>query len=49
MVTVSQAFAAHFLKVYVEGKKGAKYTGDRMKILMLTLPFVFRDLITPEV
>jgi hypothetical protein len=27
----------------------AKMTGDRMKILMLTLPFMVRDLITPEV
>jgi flagellar biosynthesis protein FliP len=24
-------------------------TGDRMKMLMLTLPFMVRDLITPEV
>ena len=31
------------------GKENAKLTGDRMKLLMLTLPFMVRDLIAPEV
>jgi hypothetical protein len=31
------------------GKENAKMTGDRMKMLMLTLPFMVRDLIAPEV
>ncbi len=32
-----------------DGKENAKMTGDRMKRLMLTLPFMVRDLIAPEV
>ena len=35
--------------MYINGKENAKLTGDRMKILMLTLPFMVRDLIAPEV
>ena len=31
------------------GKKDAKLTGDHMKLLMLTLPFIVRDLIAREV
>ena len=34
---------------YIDGKENAKMTGDRMKMLMLTLPFMVRDLIAPEV
>ena len=49
MVTLSPAYAAHFHDIYIDGKENAKMTGDRMKILMLTLPFMVRDLIAPEV
>ena len=35
---------------YINGKDNAKQlTGDRMKILMLSLPFMVRDLIASEV
>ena len=33
----------------MNGKDNAKLTGDRMKILMLSLPFMIRDLVAPEV
>jgi hypothetical protein len=49
MVTMSTDYAAHFHEIYIDGKEHAKMTGDRMKMLMLTLPFMVRDLIAPEV
>ena len=49
MITLSTAYAAHFHDIYIDGKENAKMTGDRMKMLMLTLPFMVRDLIAPEV
>ena len=49
MITLSPEYAAHFHDIYIDGKEHAKMTGDRMKMLMLTLPFVVRDLIAPEV
>ena len=48
-ITMSTAYASHFHDVYIDGKENAKMTGDRMKMLMLTLPFLVRDLIAPEV
>ena len=44
MMTISPEYAAHFLEVYV-----TKFTGDRVRFLMLTLPFVVCNLIAPEV
>ena len=29
-----------FHDLYIDGKENAKMTGDRMKMLMLTLPFM---------
>ena len=49
MITISPEYAGHFYDMYINGKENAKLTGDRMKILMLTLPFMVRDLIAPEV
>jgi hypothetical protein len=49
MITLSTAYASHFHDIYIDGKENAKMTGDRMKMLMLTLPFLVRDLIAPEV
>ncbi len=48
-ITLSPEYAAHFHYIYIDGKEHAKMTGDRMKMLMLTLPFVVHDLITPQV
>ena len=49
MVTITPEYAGHFYDLYIHGKENAKLTGDRMKLLMLTLPFMARDLIAPEV
>jgi hypothetical protein len=49
MITISPEYAAHFLEVYVKKTENAKFTGDRVRFLMLTLAFVVRDLIAPEV
>ncbi len=49
MITLSPEYAAHFQDIYIDGKRGAKMTGDSMTMLMLTLPFMVRDLIEPEV
>ncbi len=49
MITMSTEYAAHFHEIYMDGKEHAKMTGDRMKMLILTLPLMVRDLIAPEV
>ena len=49
MITLSPEYAAHFHDIYIDGKECAKMTGDHMKMLMLTLPFVVRDLLAPKV
>ncbi len=46
---ISTDYAAHFYDMYVEGHTGKHLTGDRIQILLLNLPFLFRDLIAPEV
>ncbi len=47
MITLSPEYAAHFHYIYIESKEGAKMTGDSMKMLMLTRPFMVCDLIAP--
>ena len=47
MITLSNEYSIHFHDLYIDGKENAKMTGDRMKMLLLTLPFMVRDLITP--
>ena len=39
MITISPEY-----DLYINGKENAKLTGDHMKLLMLTLPFMPRDL-----
>ncbi len=48
-IALSTACASHFHDIYIDGKENAKMIGDRMKMLMLTLPFMVCDLIAPEV
>ena len=48
-ITITPEYAAHFLEVYVKKTDGAKFTGDRIRFLMLALPLAVRDLIAPEV
>jgi len=48
MIQVSPDYASHFLAMYME--PDVKHlTGDRVRVLMLNLPFLLRDLIKPEV
>jgi len=49
MVEVTSAYATHFIDMYVDKHTGKHMTGDRIRILLLTLPFLLRDLIAPEV
>jgi hypothetical protein len=49
IITLSTDYAAHFHDIYIDGKENAKMTGDHMKMLMPTIPFMVRDLIAPEV
>jgi len=49
LIEVTTDYATHFYDMYVEGHTGKHLTGDRIRILLLNLPFLFRDLIAPEV
>jgi hypothetical protein len=49
LIEVTSGYAAHFYDMYVQGHTGKHLTGDRIRILLLNLSFVFRDLIAPEV
>lgn len=49
MVEVTADYAAHFYSMYIDKHAGRHLTGDRIRILTLTLPFLLRDLIAPEV
>jgi hypothetical protein len=49
MVQVTEDYASHFYDMYINKHEGKHLTGDRVRILLLTLPFVLRDLIEPEV
>ena len=49
MITISPEYAGHFYDLYIHGRENAKLTDDCMKLLMLTLPFMVRDLIASEV
>ena len=48
MIQVYPEYGSRFLAMYIE--PDVKHlTGDRVKVLMLSLPFLLRDLIKPEV
>ena len=49
MVEVTPAYETHFIDMYVDKHIGRHLTGDRVRILLLTLPFLPQDLIAPEV
>jgi hypothetical protein len=48
-IEVSTEYASHFYDMYIRQHDGKHMTGDRMKILMLNLPLLMRDLLRPEV
>ena len=49
MVQITEDYAAHFYDMYINKHEGKHLTGDQIQILLLTLPFVLRVLIAPEV
>ena len=48
-IEVTNDYAAHFYDMYIRQHDGKHMTGDRMKILLLNMPFLLRELIAPEV
>jgi hypothetical protein len=40
MITLLTEYAAHLHNICIDGNEHAMMTGDSMKMLMLTLPFV---------
>ena len=48
-IEITNDYAAHFYDMYINNHDGKHMTGDRMKILLLNLPFLLRDLVAPEV
>jgi hypothetical protein len=45
MITIKPEYAGHFYDLYIHSQENTKLTGDSMKLLMLTLPFMASDLI----
>jgi hypothetical protein len=45
-LTITAYFSRHFLKVFEKGR--SSFTGERMMYIMLTLPYVIRDIAGPE-
>ncbi len=48
-IEVTTEYTSHFYDMYIRQHDGKHKTGDRMKIPMLNLPFLMRDLLRPEV
>jgi hypothetical protein len=48
-VTLTQEYSKTFFEKHVKQSVGTQMTGDRVKALMVTVPFVFRDLASAEV
>jgi hypothetical protein len=48
-VEITNDYAAHFYDMFINKHDGKHMTGDSMKILLLNLPFLLRDLLAPEV
>ncbi len=44
-IEVTDDYAAHFYDMYIRQHDGKHMTGDRMKILLLNMPFLLRDLV----
>jgi hypothetical protein len=47
-VEITNDYAAHFYDMYINKHDGKHMSGDHMKILLLNLPFLLRDLLEPE-
>ena len=49
VVHVTEDYSAHFYDMYINKHEGKHLTGNRVRILLLLLSFLLRDLIAPEV
>jgi hypothetical protein len=49
MIEVTVDYADHVCDMYIGVHTGKHISGDRVRILLLTLSFFVRDLIAPEV
>ena len=49
LVTITNKFAGSFYQLYINKNQKVRLTGDRIRMLQLTLPFLMRDLLKPEV
>lgn len=49
LITVTSKFAAAVYDLYIKNNGKVRLTGDRMKMLQLTLPFMLRDFLKPEI
>ena len=49
MIEVTNEYAGHFYDMYINQHEGKHLTGDRVRMLLVSMPFLLRDLITPEV
>ncbi len=47
-VEITNDYAAHFYDMYIKKHYGKHMTGDRMKILLLNLPFLLRNFLDPD-
>jgi hypothetical protein len=48
-IEITNDYAAHFYDMYINKHDGKHMTGYRMKIHLLNLPVLLRDLVSPEV
>jgi hypothetical protein len=48
MIQIFEDYAAHFHDMDINKHYGKRLTGDQIRILLISLPFVLRDLIAPE-
>ena len=48
MIEVTSDYAAHVFDMYVKNHEGKHMNGNRIKILLLILPFMLRDLVLPQ-
>ena len=48
MIEVTSDYAAHVFDMYVKNHEEKHMNGNRIKILLLILPFMLRDLVLPQ-
>lgn len=49
MITITESFTSTFSELYINKAAGIRMTGDRVRMVQLVAPFLFRDLIENEV